>query len=214
MSKAVISWSGGKDSYYALLLAKEQGITPTVLLNVLNEEGTISRSHGIPLSLLKAQAAALGIPIKTIASSWQNYEKKFTKALIKLKKEHNLTTAVFGDIDLEEHKAWEEKVCANAKLTAHLPLWQKNRKQLVLQMLEKGVKTIIVSCNDTLGESFLGRLVTPELVTELEILGVDPCGEEGEFHTLVIDAPLFCKKLTISVVGKVRHQNYWFAKFA
>lgn len=215
MSKnALVSWSGGKDSYWAALKAVAEGYTPKVLLNVLNEEGQISRSHGIPAPVLQAQAQALNLPLHPIASSWKEYEPRFTAALKTLKEQYGLTHAVFGDIDLEDHRLWEEKVCAAAGLTAILPLWQADRKALVLQMLAGGVKTIIVSCNEVMGERFIGRMLTPAVVEELESLGVDPCGETGEYHTLVVDGPSFSFPLQVSIRKKLQHDNYWFADLA
>ena len=120
------SWSGGKDSCFALMQAIQQGYTATVLLNVLNEEGQISRSHGIPTAILQLQAKAAGLPIQLVASSWAKYEEKFTATLSQLKTSYNLQYAVFGDIDLQPHRDWEEKVCHNAGLTAILPLWQQD----------------------------------------------------------------------------------------
>jgi uncharacterized protein (TIGR00290 family) len=158
-----------------------------------------------------AQAAAIGLPFYAISSSWEDYETKFTAALGKLKSTYELTHAVFGDIDLQAHRDWEEKVCANAGLTAVLPLWKQDRKQLVLQMLDSGIETMIVSCNETLGEHFLGRMISPELIDEFEQLGVDPCGENGEYHTLVLDCPLFADRLAVTVAQKVNYNNYWFA---
>ncbi|MGL1133885.1 hypothetical protein ACSTLP_24720, partial [Vibrio parahaemolyticus] len=93
--------------------------------------GKISRSHGIPKNILQAQADAMGIPLYTVASSWNDYEEKFTNALITLKNLYNLSHAVFGDIDLQPHRDWEEKVCAKAGLEAYLPLWQQHRLALV-----------------------------------------------------------------------------------
>jgi uncharacterized protein (TIGR00290 family) len=211
MKDAVVSWSGGKDSCFAAMQAKDSGIIPTVLLNVLNEEGKISRSHGIPFSILQAQATAMNLPIKMIASSWVDYEFKFSAALVELKSQYGLSHAIFGDIDLDDHKNWEEKVCTAAGLMAVLPLWKQDRKQLVLQMLDVGIQTIIVSCNEKMGERYLGSLLTIELVNELEESGIDPCGEEGEFHTLVTDCPLFKQPISVTVTDKVLHQNYWFA---
>jgi uncharacterized protein (TIGR00290 family) len=211
MKNALVSWSGGKDSCFAAMQAKGSGIIPTVLLNVLNEEGKISRSHGIPSSILEAQATAMALPIKMIASSWADYEAEFTAALIELKDQYKVTHAIFGDIDLDDHKKWEEKVCNLAGLNSVLPLWKQERKQLVLQMLDVGMQTIIISCNEKMGERFLGKLLTIELVYELETLGIDPCGEEGEFHTLVTDCPLFKNPISVSVTDKLLHQNYWFA---
>jgi uncharacterized protein (TIGR00290 family) len=188
------------------------GYTPNVLLNVLNEEGIISRSHGIPSPILQAQASAAGIPIHLIASSWQEYEMHFNNALRMLKKEHQLQYAIFGDIDLQPHRDWEEKVCSSAELTAVLPLWKQERKKLVLQMIEAGIVSMIVSCNETMGEQFIGRKIDPALVAELESMGVDPCGENGEYHTLVLDCPLFSAPIHASVTGTLHHDGYWFGQ--
>lgn len=208
---SLCSWSGGKDSCFALMLAIQQGYKPKVLLNVLNEEGKISRSHGIPASILQSQAKMAGLPALLISSSWQDYETKFTAALTKLKEEFNLTHTVFGDIDLQAHRDWEEKVCSNAGLVAVLPLWKQDRKKLVLQMLEAGIEALIVSCNETMGERFIGMVITPALVEELETMGIDACGENGEYHTLVLDCPLFSKRINVEVVKKINHEGYWFA---
>ena len=208
---SLCSWSGGKDSCFALMQAMQLGYTPKVLLNVLNEEGKISRSHGIPSSILEAQARAARLPVHLISSSWQDYEMNFTAALGALKEKYQLTHAVFGDIDLQPHRDWEEKVCTNAGLTAVLPLWQQDRRNLVLQMLEAGIQTMIVSCNVTMGEKYIGRMITPSLVDELESMGIDACGENGEFHTLVLDCPLFDHPVTATVKEKVLHNQYWFA---
>lgn len=213
-TNSLCSWSGGKDSCFALMQAIKQGYVPKVLLNVLNEEGKISRSHGIPAHILQSQAKMAGLPALLISSSWEEYETKFTAALRKLKEEFELMHAVFGDIDLQAHREWEEKVCANAGLTAILPLWQQDRKQLVLQMLEAGIETIIASCNETMGEPFIGKTITPVLIDELEAMGIDACGENGEYHTLVLDCPLFSKRINASVVKKLHHGDYWFAELA
>lgn len=206
------SWSGGKDSCFALMKSMEQGYLPKVLLNVLNEEGKISRSHGIPSAILEAQAAVAGLPIHLISSSWQDYEMKFTGALTQLKDQYELSHAIFGDIDLQPHRDWEEKVCLNAGLTAVLPLWQQDRKDLVMQMLASGIETMIVSCNEIMGERFLGKKITTELIIELEALGVDACGENGEFHTLVLNCPLFTKQISVSILHTLKHENYWFTE--
>src|SRR5688572_31958276 len=207
---SLCSWSGGKDSCFALMKAIEQGYSPRVLLNVLNEEGKISRSHGIPSAILKAQALSADLPIHLISSSWADYERNFTGALSSLKQQYNLTHAVFGDIDLQPHRDWEEKVCANAGLTAVLPLWQQDRKELVLAMLDAGIETIIVSCNTTMGEKYIGKTITPALVDELESIGIDACGENGEYHTLVLNCPLFKEKINVKITEVVKHNDYWF----
>jgi len=206
------SWSGGKDSCYALIKAKELGYTPKVLLNVLNEEGLISRSHGIPAEILHAQAKAADLPIHLISSSWQDYEPNFTSALTQLKAEYELHAAVFGDIDLQPHIDWEEKVCNNAGLQALLPIWQQNREALVMQMLKSGITTMIISCNEKMGEGFLGKMLDEQLVQELKAIGIDVCGENGEFHTLVLDCALFSQPISVTIEAKLKHENYWFCQ--
>ena len=209
---SLCSWSGGKDSCFALMQAIGLGYTPKVLLNVLNEEGKISRSHGIPSSILQKQAQAVGLPVHLISSSWQEYEKHFTNALSLLKEQYHLDYGVFGDIDLQAHRDWEEKVCANAGLEAVLPLWKQDRKALVMQMLEAGIEAMIVSCNEVMGERFIGEMITPSLVEELELMGINACGENGEYHTLVLDCPLFGERINVSVEEKLKHEKYWFGK--
>jgi diphthine-ammonia ligase len=212
MNKFISSWSGGKDSCYAVMQTMLQGYSPCVLLNVLNEEGRISRSHGIPSPILEQQAKLAGLPLVMISSSWNDYEKKFTEALKDLKIKYNATHAVFGDIDLQAHRDWEEMVCANAALTALLPIWKLDRKQLVTQMIGSGIVTMIVSCNEIMGESWIGRVLDLTAIEELETLGIDPCGENGEFHTLVMDCPLFEHKMEVELMRKLSHEKYWFAE--
>ena len=213
MEKIGCSWSGGKDSCFALMQMKGESSELKILVNMMNENGIISRSHGIPKSILRQQAEVMNVPLIAIPTSWNEYEKNFTNALHEIKARYEVSTMVFGDIDLQAHRDWEEKVCNNAGIKASLPLWQKERKQLILEMLSAGIETIIVSCNTTLGEDFLGRTITESLLPELEARGVDVCGENGEFHTLVVNCPLFHNSLQLPKYEKVQHENYWFVQW-
>lgn len=205
------SWSGGKDSCYAFYKAIQQGYKPTVLLNVMNEFGDRSRSHGIPKNVLEAQAAALELPIHFFSSTWADYEVKYIETLKALVKDYPITYSVFGDIDIESHRSWEEKVSTAANLEAVLPLWQGDRKQLVIDMIEAGLEAMIVSCNEVLGPEFLGRIIDKAIITEFEALGVDACGENGEFHTLVVNAPFFKNRIEVDIEEKAKSSNYNFA---
>ncbi|MEJ7737346.1 MAG: diphthine--ammonia ligase [Chitinophagaceae bacterium] len=207
------SWSGGKDSCYALITAAEQGAIPAVLVNMMNENGKISRSHGLPFSLLQKQAEAMELPILAFPTSWNDYEDNFVNALLEIKSKHGVETMVFGDVDLQEHRDWEEKVCLNAGIEAMLPLWQYERKALLLEMLNKGMKAMIVSCNPVLGEAFLGRVMDYDIIPELEERGVDVCGENGEFHTVVIDCPLFKRSVDLPRYSKTEHGGYYFLQW-
>ena len=206
----ICSWSGGKDSCFALMKAINNGNELTVILNMMNENNKISRSHGIPKSILQQQTKALNTQLVTVASTWNDYENNFIKTLQDLKTKYNAQAIVFGDIDIEQHKEWEEKVSDAANLTAILPLWQQDRKQLVYNMIDAGIKAILVSCNNQLGKDYLGRLITRELVDEFESIGVDACGENGEYHTLVIDCPLFNTPIELPKYSKKNHDNYNF----
>lgn len=193
--------------------AVQQGFRPVALLNVMNENGQISRSHGLPSNILQQQATAAGLPLATIASSWQDYEANFIFKLKALGLEYAAEAAVFGDIDLQQHRDWEEKVCAAAGLKAILPLWQLESKLLVYRMLQEGIRCMIVSCNVHLGEAFLGRVMDDVLIADLEEKGVDVCGENGEFHTVVVDCPLFSEPVRLPSFEKVRHEDYWFLQW-
>lgn len=206
----VTSWSGGKDSCYAMMQAIKQGFVPKVLLNMMNENGKISRSHGLPLSILKQQAQKLNLPIEAIPATWGNYEENFIKTLQYLKHKFDIEAAVFGDIDLQPHKDWEDKVCEVVSLKAILPLWQQDRIVLVNQMLDNGIETMIVSCNTQMGESYLGKILTKELAQELQEKDIDPCGENGEFHTLVINCPLFTEAIKLPKSKTQTYNDYCF----
>jgi diphthine-ammonia ligase len=189
------------------------GYTLRVLINMMNENGKVSRSHGLPLGVLKQQAAALGLPIVATPTTWDDYEASFVSTLQQVKKDHALESMVFGDIDLQRHREWEEMVCGKAGLEALLPIWQQDRKELVLRMIESGIEAMIVSCNTALGEPFLGRMITQELIPELEAKGVDVCGENGEFHTVVVHCPLFSHKITLPPFTTALHKSYWFLQW-
>lgn len=208
--RVLSSWSGGKDSCFALMKAVKQGLEPAVILNMMNENGKVSRSHGIQLSILEQQAIQLNLPLVAIPASWSQYEENYIANLHKIRDEHQIEGVVFGDIDLEPHRAWEEKVCNASNLRAFLPLWQQNRIELVNQMIDSGIETMIVSCNLEMGESYLGKILTKELAIELKKKGIDPCGENGEFHTLVINCPLFKNKITLPKYTFKTYDNYCF----
>lgn len=207
------SWSGGKDSYFAFYLALQQGLRPAVLLNTLNEFGDRSRSHGIPKQLLQEQARLVGLPIEFIETTWASYEEKYVEKLVQLKRKYAFTQAVFGDIDIDAHRAWEEKVSEAAAVEAVLPIWQMDRKHLVVSMIDVGMKCLIVSCRRELADSILGKVITRDLLRELENLGIDVCGENGEYHTLVTDGPLHKWPLKVKAEGWQNHGDYSFVNF-
>jgi uncharacterized protein (TIGR00290 family) len=198
---AVWSSSGGKDSLLALWHAKRMGLRPTTMLTMFEETGLRSRSHGISRRLMELQAQALGLKLTTPAASWTDYEKVFVQTL-RLLREANHRVAIFGDIDLQAHRDWEERVCASADLEACLPLWQRDRRELAEESIALRFRSLVV-CTDSryLGDEFCGREFDARFVADLPA-GVDPCGENGEFHTFVYDGPLFRQPLSVQVETK------------
>ena len=187
---ALLSGSCGKDSALALFHARAAGLDVRWQVTMLEETGERSRSHGLPLALVQAQAAAQGLTLIAPAASWKTYEEAFTGALRDCAAA-GCMAAVFGDIDLEPHREWEEKVCDAAGLQARLPLWLRRRDDLAREVLARGFRAVVV-CTDSryLGDEFCGRLYDEAFLADLPA-GVDLCGENGEFHTFVFDGPGF-----------------------
>lgn len=208
MGAAFCSWSGGKDSCLALHRSKGTGLEPVCLLTMMCDDADRSRSHGLKRSVVEAQANAMGIELVTRSVSWDSYEEAFIDALkeIRLK---GVDTGIFGDIDLRDHRDWVERVSAEADMSAVLPLWQENRSQMVRECLEAGIDARIVSCRaDVMDKSFLGRPLTFELALELESMGIDACGENGEFHTVVVNGPMFRLGLELEQVRVYEHGGH------
>ncbi len=187
---ALVSWSGGKDSCLAFWRAQSNGTDISLLITAMDESGAKSRSHGVPPQLLKAQAASLGIALEFYDTSWKTYEDKFI-AMLRGARERGIEQAIFGDIDLVPHREWEEKVCGAAGLEARLPLWGEERRKLVDEFIAAGFKAVVVCVNGNyLSQNFVGRDFDAAFLADLPP-GVDACGENGEFHTFVVDGPAF-----------------------
>ena len=208
------SWSGGKDSCLALYRAKAAGATPTVLLTMLTEAGERSRSHGLRREVIEAQAAAVGVELRTTATSWDDYEQSFV-TLLRGVEQDGIGAAVFGDIDIDRHRAWEERVCRAANLTAYLPLWQEDRLALLDEWWRLGFEARIVAVKaGVVSREYLGCQLDAPLAAEFIRLGVDACGENGEFHTVVTDGPVFSRPLRLVPGPQVQRSGYWFQDLA
>lgn len=203
--KAFCSWSGGKDSCLALDRAIKNGYEIAHLLTMFDETGERSRSHAVSLDVMRAQAESLGLELIAPVASWQDYETVFVGELRKLKTQ-SCETAIFGDIDLQAHRDWEEKVCRAAEIEAALPLWNENRLDLVNEFLARGFRSVVICVNEKyLSKEFCGRVFDKEFIRDLPE-GVDACGENGEFHTFVFDGELFKNPLPYKIDEIYRHQ--------
>ena len=146
----------------------------------------------------------------TRSTSWESYEANFLDAVRELK-EGGVSVGVFGDIDLEQHREWVERVCSSIGVKAALPLWKCTRHQLLQELLSTGFRAIIVSVKDGfLDRSFLGRTLDNVLIEEMEAIGIDAFGEEGEYHTFVSDGPLFSARVEYSAKSFRFSDGYWF----
>ncbi|WPK13351.1 diphthine--ammonia ligase [Lysinibacillus louembei] len=208
--KFVASYSGGKDSTLALYEAMKTG-EAIGLISVLEEDGARSRSHGMTIDLVKAQADAIGLPLYPAATSWEDYEATFINTLKKMK-ELGAQALVTGDLDMPEHGCWHEKVANIAELKLGMPLWEVDHSEVVDRFISLGFKTLITTVNLKFGmlESDLGKVLTYDYVQELKERGIDPCGESGEFHTTVIDGPIFKHPIDIQQGDIIRDGDYAF----
>ncbi len=214
---AISSWSGGKDSCLACYKAINQGFNVKCLLNFISRESKRGCFHGLEGRLLQFQAARIGIPLvqKEVSSDMKNYENEFKAAVKELKdSDKDISAMVFGDIYLLEHQSWVERVCNEIRITPVEPLWNLDPEGIIRDFIDSGFKAVIVSCKaEVMGREFIGRQIDMDLVKELKEIGVCPCGEKGEFHTLVVDGPIFDKPVEIlesEVVIKESFWTHWF----
>lgn len=193
--KAAISWSAGKDSCLALLLAKEQGYAVEHFLT-LQDPGGESKSHGLPPDLIRAQVQALGGQWHPVEVASGHYARVFAAQLEALR-ETGCEAMVFGDIDLKAHRDWLEPQCERAGLKAVFPLWAKPRAAVADEILARGIRARIV-CVDLgkLDARFCGRDYDANFLASLPA-EVCVCGEDGEFHSFVWDAPGFAAPLIL-----------------
>jgi len=211
--KAFCCWSGGKDCALALHRARSSGIDIICLLNMINNDGRDSRSHGLPSDLLKVQAAAIGSVIIQKSITEHGYEREFKKAILSLK-ERKVEAGVFGDIYLQEHRDWIERVCKETGIEPVFPLWGIDTGELIRGFVENNFKALIVSVKtEFMGQEWLGREIDSQFINEIKQLSnIDPCGESGEFHTFVYDGPVFNSRVKFRVSKKTFEQGSGFLK--
>ncbi|MBU4310292.1 diphthine--ammonia ligase [bacterium] len=214
--KTFVSWSGGKETSLACYRAmQDKNLEVKYLLNMVSEDGRHSRSHGISSALLKAQSDTMGIPIIQRKTTWKGYEGVFKEAVSGLKEE-GIKVGVFGDIDLQEHRDWVERVCREIGIKPLLPLWKEGREGLLKEFIRAGFKAIVIATRaDLLGREWLGRKIDEEFIRDLKRLGsIDLCGEKGEYHTFVYDGPIFKELVRFSIGKKIFKNKHWFLQLA
>ncbi|MFC2066925.1 diphthine--ammonia ligase [Chloroflexota bacterium] len=213
MSKVFTSWSGGKDCCLACHRAIASGLDVRYLANTITEDGKRSRSHGLLAEALQVQSQAIGIPLIQRPTTWDGYEDVFVDMLQELKQK-GIDGGVFGDIDFNAHYEWVEKVCKKADLVPHRPLWGQNQDKIMRDFIDLGFESIVVAARaDIFDEEILGRKIDLDFIKQLQEMSktknITPCGEAGEYHTFVIDGPLFHKRIEILETRKVLREKSW-----
>ncbi|MCE3268876.1 MAG: hypothetical protein K0R49_1128 [Burkholderiales bacterium] len=199
-SKVAVSWSGGKDCCLALNEANNNGLQPVVLLCMMDPDRDYSRSNGVSKQILEMQAKSLQLPIYFVPSDWDQYKDNIIKALTKLKNTYQIEGCIFGDIDIEGHRMFEESICNETGIIAYLPLWGIERSTIKNKMIRLGIKSklSVISKSFNIAE-FIAYDYHMLDFSKLKDLGVDICGENGEFHTVVYSAPLFKSLIHLEV---------------
>ncbi|SHN67738.1 MJ0570-related uncharacterized domain-containing protein [Fervidobacterium gondwanense DSM 13020] len=200
------SWSGGKDSALALYYGMKKYGKVDCLFTMLDEDCSSSRAHGFGKDILEKQALLIGTKLITRCSSWESYEENFLDFLSNHAKGG---IGIFGDIDLQEHLDWVKRVCSVHNVTVEEPLWKRKREVILEEFSNLGFRALIVSVKKNLGiDEILGNeLTNRETHRILEKSGVDICGENGEYHTLVYDGPIFSSPLNFYVEGLYEDDN-------
>ena len=206
MKKAIFAWSGGKDSALALsyILAQKE-FEVLGLMTTLNKNFKRISMHGVKEEILDQQAKAIGIPLIKMwvqEGSYEEYERQMEMVLFEYKSK-GVTHVIFGDIFLEDLKEYRDNNLSKVGLKGHYPLWKRDTTELIEEFLSKGFKTITCCINDQyLKEEDSGVEITKQWINALPN-EVDPCGENGEFHTFCFDGPIFLTPMNISIGEKV-----------
>ncbi len=197
--QVLFSWSGGKDSSLALHeIQKNQKYEITALITTVTADYDRVSMHGLRTSLLEEQARNLDIPLQKVLisknASNDEYESKFNEVLLKYK-ESGISQVVFGDLFLEEIKQYREDLLQKIDMECVFPIWKRDTTKLAYEFIDLGFKAITVCVDsEVLGEEFAGREFNEQFLNDLPE-GLDPCGENGEFHTFVYDGPIFNKNI-------------------
>ena len=205
--KIYFNWSSGKDSALALYhLLQDERYSVDELITTVNSHYNRVSMHGLRKELLLTQTDAIDIKSSLIElpemPSMEIYEQKMSETVSRLKKD-GFTHSGFGDIFLEDLKTYREDQLAKQDFKAVFPIWKRDTKELLNEFLDLGFKTVIVCANSKyFGEDFVGTVIDEDFIDNLPE-GVDPCGENGEFHTFCFDGPIFKKPITFSIGEKV-----------
>ncbi|HZR44343.1 MAG TPA: hypothetical protein VFB12_29795 [Ktedonobacteraceae bacterium] len=208
IQRCALSFSGGKDSFLALDRALWQGLSVDLLVTMYDEASQRVRFHGLPITLIQAQANAVGIPLLTYPNSPENFEMVFLQSPRDLRQQ-GITTLLFGNIHLADVRAWYEERTTAAGLIHAEPLWGDPPHLLVREFLARGYAAILTCIEEACtNPDWLGAPLTENLIEAFEQSGIDPCGERGEYHTFVYAGPIFSSPLAFSVGQRISSSGF------
>lgn len=201
--KFIMSYSCGKDSTLALHKMIAAGHEPAALVVMFNDAAERSYFHGADRAMLEAYGRALALPIVPVPTAGENYHLSMEDALRRIARETRAEAVCFGDIDIQGNRDWCEARARAADLTPFFPLWHRDRRENVREVMDLGYRCIIKSIRNTiLPRTLLGRVLDEDAAQEMARCGIDICGENGEYHTLAVDGPIFRQPLPF-VLGNV-----------
>lgn len=209
--KTVLNWSSGKDAALAYaLLQRDKRYDVVQLLTTVGEEQERVVMHGVRQSLLDMQAARIGLPLHKMllpSSPDDGAYKNAMEAMLSGFKQQGIVASAFGDIFLEDLKQYREAQLATVGMQAIFPLWKQDTHTLIEMLEQEGIETMIVCVNEKyLGKEFLGRKIDSDFLNDLPA-NVDPCGENGEFHSFVYNAPYFSSPISL-VQKEIVYKQY------
>ena len=212
-ARAIVSWSSGKDAAWALHLVRESGVEVQGIFTTLAAPGRVA-VHRVPEALLDRQAAALGLPCEKVPLPWPCpnavYEAEVGRVL-RAAKRRGATHVVFGDLFLDDLRAWREARLSELGLSGFFPLWGRDTTVLAREMLAAGLDARLACVDGSkLATSFAGRKWDAALLADLPA-GVDPCGENGEFHSFVHAGPIFKQEIGVARGEVVLRDGFYFA---
>lgn len=214
LKEVIMSWSGGKDSCLALYEIQKAGeYSVSALLTTLTRDYDRISMHGVRRSLLQRQAVALGLPLHEVfitkKATNQEYEMKMAEAFSSYR-EKGIELVAFGDLFLEDIKTYRDQFLAKNCMQGVYPVWRRDTTDFIKEFIALGFKALITCINsEVLDSSFAGMMIDDKFLAALPP-AIDPCGENGEFHTFVFDGPNFNEAVNFSIGEKVLRDTFWF----
>jgi uncharacterized protein (TIGR00290 family) len=214
----MVSWSGGKDSCMALYEIQKSGSYEVAgLLTTVTRDYDRISIHGVRRTLLERQAESLALPLREVfiskAASNEEYELRMKEALLEYCRS-GVVSVVFGDLFLQDIREYRERLLAEVAMQGLYPIWQKDTRELIREFIGSGFKAV-VTCVDpkALDRSFAGRMIDEKFLAELPAT-VDPCGENGEFHSFVFDGPIFREPVNLTAGEVTERDGFCFCDFS